>query len=689
MLIRHLAIALSLCVAAISGADAVAQTPMNNLPRRSVNGVEYLVYEVQPKDNLYTISAKLGVDRAEIVRLNPAAGDGIKEGDELLFPVQGDSPARTHLVQPKETIYSIARRYNLKTADILEWNPTAEDGIVVGQVLYISKPTSVGEQTASVVVEPEPVTAMPQRPAQSGPAKAVARPVNQPELRTHTIAQGESLYRISIDHGTTVDEILAVNPELDRDHYKAGQVIYLPESKTVEHTAVESVPETRNAVGEGVTHTVQDGETFYSIAHKYNLTVEELEKANPEVGIIRPGMVLNIPAADTTLAANALPDSIPAEVEADPTDTQDNDITTVVENTASIDIALTLPLMLSAAEQPRQAQLFTEFYKGFLVAVDSMRRCGAPIHLQVYDTSASQDTLAAILTNPELAKAKVIVAPDNEAQLDMLGAYGRQNNIDILNLFVVKDDGYRTNAAMMQGNIPHHEMYLKSVNGIIDRLGNFTPVILKRDEAPDDKAEYIATLISALDRRGVAYRQITFDGSLKDTDLDSLDSSRPYVFIPASGRQAELNRILPALIEFKLRSTLPDPLRVYGYPEWTTFRGETLVNMHKVNTFVYSRFYTVPDDPAVKNIENAFMRWYGTPMANFVPRQGLFGFDTAMFLIQALKQNVGPDGKISYPRWSGVQNGFDFINCPTGGLVNNELYLINYRPSGLIDKILL
>ena len=70
-------------------------------------------------------------------------------------------------------------------------------------------------------------------------------------------------------------------------------------------------------------------------------------------------------------------------------------------------------------------------------------------------------------------------------------------------------------------------------------------------------------------------------------------------------------------------------------------------------------------------------------MANYVPRQGTFGFDTGMFLIRWLSSR-GADTPL---RHSGIQNGFNFVRVPDGGWVNDELYLINFRPSGLIDKI--
>lgn len=635
-----------------------------NLPRKNVNGASYYYYEVQPKETIYSISRKLGVSGAEIQRHNPSVADGLKAGQVLYFPAEGEVLARTHVVKNKETLYGIGKLYGVSPDRLLEWNPQAKDGIRPGQTLYVSAPENI-------VAENLPM--QKSEPSAAGSA-------------THIIAQGETLYSIAVAHNTTVDDILAANPGLSRDHYAAGTEIVLPGSTagslaglvqtpqavTVENAAPVVQPTDR--------YIVKKGETFYSIAHSHGITVEALEKANPEVGILAEGMALNIPAvsADKALAQTT---SGCEDIRPEEKLTEQG----AVVSQGSVDIALALPLMLSAGEQPRQAQLYTEFYKGFLVAVDSMRNCGTPINIQVYDTSSSLDSVRNIIANPELAKAKIIIAPDNEAQLAALGAYGQQNGIKILNLFVVKDETYRTNPYMMQGNIPHKAMYAKAVDGLIARMGAHVPVILTRNNGEADKTEYIAYLKETLAAKGIEYKEVFFDGTMKASDLEGLDADGEYAFVPYSGRQVELNRILPAVLDFKAKSLKADPVQVFGYPEWITFRGETLQNMHKANCFVYSRFFTVPEDPSVKRVEDKYTGWYGSPMANFVPRQGLFGYDTAMFLINSLRAEQ--DGDMN--KWEGVQNGFDFKRISGGGLVNDELYYINYRPSGLIDKITL
>ncbi len=635
-----------------------------NLPRKNVNGASYYYYEVQPKETIYSISRKLGVSGAEIQRHNPSVADGLKIGQVLYFPAEGEVLARTHVVKNKETLYGIGKLYGVSPDRLLEWNPQAKDGIRPGQTLYVSAPENI-------VAENQPM--QKSEPSAVGSA-------------THIIAQGETLYSIAVAHNTTVDDILAANPGLSRDHYAAGTEIVLPGHSAGSLAGLVQTPQavTVENAAPGVQPTdryiVKKGETFFSIKHSHGITVEALEKANPEVGILAEGMALNIPAvsADKALAQTT---SGCEDIKPEETLTEQG----AAVSQGSVDIALALPLMLSAGEQPRQAQLYTEFYKGFLVAVDSMRNCGTPINIQVYDTSSSLDSVRNIIVNPELAKAKIIIAPDNEAQLAALGAYGQQNAIKILNLFVVKDETYRTNPYIMQGNIPHKAMYAKAVDGLIARMGAHVPVILTRNNGEADKTEYIAYLKETLAAKGIEYKEVFFDGTMKASDLEGLDADGEYAFVPYSGRQVELNRILPAVLDFKAKSLKADPVQVFGYPEWITFRGETLQNMHKANCFVYSRFFTVPEEPSVKRVEDKYTGWYGTPMANFVPRQGLFGYDTAMFLINSLRAEQDGDMK----KWEGVQNGFDFKRIPGGGLVNDELYFINYRPSGLIDKITL
>lgn len=702
--IKLRAITFALCSSMLLSAMA----GVDDLPVKVVNGRTYHYYQVQPKETIYSLCQKLGITKNDIYRYNPSAADGLKVNQILLFPAEENPAGKTtvHVVAKGETVYGISKAYGITVSQLIEWNPIAKDGIRVGQRLAVSKPATAGNESLTDNGKAAATD------SDEDAAEAQTATDENADVERYTIKQGQTLYRIAIEHFTSVEKLIELNPGLDSHNYQAGQIILVPKrsvsvSNTQQNVADSNVGEA--SAGEVVnqkdaesntrvaTYVVKKNETFYSIARKHNVTVEALENANPSVGALKEGMILTIPVNEA-LVESVGSDSANDAKEGTVVTPGTNDVTgaettvttlpgeAVEPGDDSMNIALMLPFMLGNERQSRQAQLFTEFYKGFLLAVDSMRNCGTPIKVHAFDTSASLDTVKSILQRPEMKNMQLIITPDAEAQMSEIAAFGRDNNVNVLNLFVVKDQTYRNTPYLMQGNIPHHDMYEKAIKGMVGKFSEFTPVIVSRKDGVSDKAEYISMLKRHLESEGIQYKTIEFTGLLKSEDLMQLGSDGKYAVIPVSAKLSELNHIIPGLLEFKEQSTQYDPIRLFGYPEWTTFRGEPQDNMHKVNTIVYSRFYTVPDDPALKEIEDKFERWYSKPMANYVPRQGLFGFDAGMYVIKALMANGGDFDKFT-PSYSGVQNGFSFTGEAGAGKVNDELYFINFRPSGLIDKI--
>lgn len=702
--IKLRAITFALCSSMLLSAMA----GVDDLPVKVVNGRTYHYYQVQPKETIYSLCQKLGITKNDIYRYNPSAADGLKVNQILLFPAEENPAGKTtvHVVAKGETVYGISKAYGITVSQLIEWNPMAKDGIRVGQRLAVSKPATAGNESLTDNGKAAATD------SDEDAAEAQTATDENADVERYTIKQGQTLYRIAIEHFTSVEKLIELNPGLDSHNYQAGQIILVPKRSvsvggTQQNVADSNVGDA--SAGEVVnqkdaesntrvaTYVVKKNETFYSIARKHNVTVEALENANPSVGALKEGMILTIPVNEA-LVESVGSDSANDAKEGTVVTPGTNDVTgaettvttlpgeAVEPGDDSMNIALMLPFMLGNERQSRQAQLFTEFYKGFLLAVDSMRNCGTPIKVHAFDTSASLDTVKSILQRPEMKNMQLIITPDAEAQMSEIAAFGRDNNVNVLNLFVVKDQTYRNTPYLMQGNIPHHDMYEKAIKGMVGKFSEFTPVIVSRKDGVSDKAEYISMLKRHLESEGIQYKTIEFTGLLKSEDLMQLGSDGKYAVIPVSAKLSELNHIIPGLLEFKEQSTQYDPIRLFGYPEWTTFRGEPQDNMHKVNTIVYSRFYTVPDDPALKEIEDKFERWYSKPMANYVPRQGLFGFDAGMYVIKALMANGGDFDKFT-PSYSGVQNGFSFTGEAGAGKVNDELYFINFRPSGLIDKI--
>ena len=134
----------------------------------------------------------------------------------------------TYIIQPGDTLYSIARRYNTTIDAIRALNNLTNDILSVGQVLQIP---SSNENTSTI---------------------------------TYIVQPGDTLYSIARRYNTTVDAIRALN-NLTNDILSVGQVLQIPSSN--ENTST-------------ITYIVQPGDTLYSIARRYNTTVDAITSLN-------------------------------------------------------------------------------------------------------------------------------------------------------------------------------------------------------------------------------------------------------------------------------------------------------------------------------------------------------------------------------------------------------------------------
>lgn len=555
-------------------------------------------------------------------------------------------------VPAKETVYSLCYKLDISKDEMIRHNPSVADGLRAGMTLFFPV-----EESAETAVQPS-----------AAPGRVVS----------HHVQKGETIFGIAHKYGVNTEAVIEQNPVL-KNGLKAGQTIQITVPGTVvEPKVAESAPAQPAPVQPAGMkgYIVKKKETFYSIAVANGLSVAALEAANPGVTSLKEGQVLNIPVrevpAQTVADASAAPtgDKSVAEATADSV--------TVAAADKSVSLAVMLPFMLNEESPSKNACRYTEFYKGLLLAVDSLRNNGTPIHVTAYDTEGSVLKVREALTDSTFRRHNAIIAPDNSAQMAILAEYGKNNNVKVVNTFIVRDDSYLTNPDMVQANLPSQLMYRKAIDALMERFENATPVFLNIKGTTGDKTDFVGELRKSLDAKGKTYMEVEADGRLTVADLKPLPADGNYVFVPATGRQADLNKLMPGIIEWRDQAVTPT-VQLFGYPEWTTFRGETLENMHNLNTTVYSRFYTDEESARTKDIDARYKQWYGARMENAVPRLGLLGFDTGMFVIPYMLN--GGD------KYDGVQNGYYLVRSgENGGAYNDALYFVTFRPGNVTDK---
>lgn len=120
-----------------------AQTP--SYPVKKINGVECIVYTVQPSEGFYRISKNLNTTEAEIRAINPQITDGLKVGMEIYIPVKNEHKTEKnyieHIVEKKQTIFRIRKMYHITEEELIEMNPhLKQNSLRTGETLKIPLP---------------------------------------------------------------------------------------------------------------------------------------------------------------------------------------------------------------------------------------------------------------------------------------------------------------------------------------------------------------------------------------------------------------------------------------------------------------------------------------------------------------------------------------------------------------------
>lgn len=128
-----------------------------------------------------------------------------------------------HIVQEKETVYSISRRYKVSEEDIYRLNPGSEYGIRIGERLQIPSP----QKTESEKTQKQSSTTSGAQPNQ------------------HVVQSGDTLYAIARRYGTTVPALLKLNPGLEADQIAVGSVINIAPSPSGNKTIQKQTTPTK------------------------------------------------------------------------------------------------------------------------------------------------------------------------------------------------------------------------------------------------------------------------------------------------------------------------------------------------------------------------------------------------------------------------------------------------------------
>lgn len=108
------------------------------IPLKPVTEEDYVVYEVEPNDTLYSIARRFNTKVDTIKSYNNLTNNLLNVGQILQIPINSTEIVyQTYQIEPGDTLYSIARRFNTTVAEIMAINSGLSNILSIGQVIKI------------------------------------------------------------------------------------------------------------------------------------------------------------------------------------------------------------------------------------------------------------------------------------------------------------------------------------------------------------------------------------------------------------------------------------------------------------------------------------------------------------------------------------------------------------------------
>ena len=203
------------------------------VPYKAPNGLITNTYVVQKGDTLYSIANKLGTTVSELKKENNLTSNTLQIGEVLRIPTKEiyEEEENIYIVKKGDSLYSIANKYNTTVDELKRINNLTSNILSIGQVLKL-------------------------------PSDKASNVEKEENTISYTVQKGDSLYSIARKYDTTIDRIKDLN-NLTTNLLSIGQVLLIPTDTNLE-----------------TTYTVKKGDSLYSIAKKYNTTVDRLKQLN-------------------------------------------------------------------------------------------------------------------------------------------------------------------------------------------------------------------------------------------------------------------------------------------------------------------------------------------------------------------------------------------------------------------------
>ena len=421
-------------------------------------------------------------------------------------------------------------------------------------------------------------------------------------------------------------------------------------------------------------HKVKRKETVFGIAKDNGLTIEELLNANPEMK--QPGYELK--KGDFIFIP--YPSSTPAKTQ---TAAQTSAQTKVADSKSK---AIRVGVMLPLHNENGDGTRMTEYYRGVLMACDSLRCNGISVDVHAWNVAENADINKTLRDNAA-AQCDVIIGPLYSTQVKALSDFSRKHGIKVLIPFSINAPELLSNPNLFQVYQSPADFNESVISRFLDKFAGYHTVFIDCNDTTSRKGIFTFGLRRRMETMGRSH-SIT---NLKSSDAyfsKAFSRVMPNVVVLNTGRSPELNVAFAKLNNLTMNDAKVS-VSMFGYTEWMMYTKYNLDNYYKYNVFIPAAFYTNPLSAKTARIEQKY-RWnFHADMLQALPRFAITGFDQAYYFIKGLSMYgskfTGAAGVVGY---TPIQTPLRFVRVgDNGGYRNNSMLMVHYTPGHKIETL--
>ncbi|PHR49276.1 MAG: hypothetical protein COA32_04290 [Fluviicola sp.] len=341
----------------------------------------------------------------------------VSYSQEIGEEVRNDTTFKVHVVEQGNTLYGLKQKYGTTIDAIITANPGVENGIQVGQKLYIPIAFNNSSKLTS---------------------------------KKHIVEQSETLFGISRKYDVTVDALIKANPGVE-EGLQIGQELIIPAK---ENNKINQNPVDAEGIKEKdsvtinyevefddsiVKYTVQRKETLYSISRRFMVSVEELSKVNEiKNNKIKPGQELIIPLKKERIERVEVR-NIPRK------DTlKDSLLFKELKIKEKYKVVMLLPFKIESNGKVLSGMLdestrlnnvtdiALDFLMGAQMALDSLKKMGLTAEVVVYDTKGDEKVVVGLIEDGSMANADLIIGPFFPDLVDVVSEWCKNNKVELI-----------------------------------------------------------------------------------------------------------------------------------------------------------------------------------------------------------------------------------------------------------------